>query len=178
MDELNSDAKRYLNELFQRTDGKTDAQASMFDVGAAIGLDKETAQRLAEDLIADGLLEIKTLSGGIGITAEGIDLARPAGGVRTGPGLELGDGPLLEDGDRQALDSILAEIKKSLASGTTSYDRLEEIVLDLKTIDVQLLSPRPKTAIIRAVLQSVKDGLQSIGSTGLAGQVEKLIGKQ
>ncbi len=175
MDEMNPEAIRYLNELYRCTEGKTGAQASMFEVGAAIGLEKEAARRLAEDLIAEGLLEIKTLSGGISITAEGIDLARPdeIGGALPA----LGDGPLVDDGGRQALESIISGIKKSLSSGPTPYAQLEEMVLDIKTIDIQLLSPRPKTAVIKAVLHSLKEGLQSIGSADLAGQVQKMIGK-
>lgn len=175
MDEMNPEAIRYLNELYRRTEGDTSAQASMFDVGAAIDLEKEAARRLAEDLIADGLIEIRTLSGGIGITAQGIDLARPDDGGQALVG--LGDGPLVEDTGRQALESILAEVKKSLSSGSIPYAHLEEMVLDIKTIDIQLLSPRPKMAVIKAVLHALKDELQSVGLAGPAGQVEKLIGK-
>jgi hypothetical protein len=178
MDAKDSQAERYLYELYQRTAGNAGAQVSMFDIGAAVGLEKEAARKLAEDLIADGLIEIKTLSGGIGITAEGIDMAQPAGGSGTGTNLGLGDGPLLEEKGRQALESILAEIKKSLASSPMPFARLEEMVLDIKTIDIQLLSPRPKIAVIKAVLWSLTDALQSSGASSLAKQVEKLIGKQ
>ena len=37
MNAINPEAKRYLNELYQRTEGNTGAQVSMFDVGAAMG---------------------------------------------------------------------------------------------------------------------------------------------
>jgi hypothetical protein len=177
MNAINPEAKRYLNELYRRTEGNTGAQVSMFDVGAAMGLEKEAARKLAEDLIAEGWIEIRTLSGGIGITTEGIDMAQPAGGSGAGGNLSLGDGPLLEDKSRPALERILTEIKKSVTSSPAPYARLEEVVIDIKTIDIHLLSPRPKTAVIKAVLQSLKDSLLSTGASGLAKQVETLIGK-
>jgi hypothetical protein len=176
MDTVNPDAERYLKELYQRTQGKTGAQVSMFDIGEAVGLEKESARRLAEDLIAEGLIEIRTLSGGIGITSEGIDMAQPTGGSGTGAHRQLGDGPLIEEKSRLALESILAEIKKNMASSPTPYSRLEEMVLDLKTIDTQLLSPRPKTAVIREVLRSLKDGLAASGAAVLAADVARFIG--
>lgn len=177
MDAINPESVRYLNELYQRTEGDAGAQVSMFDVGAAMGLEKEAARRLAEDLIAEGLIEIKTLSGGIGITAQGIDIAQPAGGIGAGTKLDLGNGPLLEEKGRQALEHVLTEIKNSLASGPAPYARLEEMVMDIKTIDIQLLSPRPKTAVIREVLRSLQDGLAVSGAAGLAAEVEKTIGE-
>jgi len=176
MDASDSQAERYLNELYQRTAGNAGAQVSMFEIGAAVGLEKEEARKLAEDLIADGLVEIKTLSGGIGITAEGINMAQPAGGSKVGASLELGDGPLLEEKGRQALESILNEIKNSLASSRAPYASLEEMVLDIKTIDIQLLSPRPKIAIIKEILRSLKNGLDTSGASTLALKMEKMIG--
>ena len=176
MDAINPEAEQYLNELYQRTAGDAGAQVSMFDIGAAVGLDKEASRRLAEDLIADGLIEIKTLSGGIGITARGIDMAQPASRIGSGKHLDLGDGPLLEEKGRQALERILVEIKNSLASSSIPYARLEEMVIDIKTIDVQLLSPRPKTAVIKEVLRSLKDGLADSGAADPAAEVEKMIG--
>lgn len=177
MDAISTDAEQYLSELFRRTEGNVGAQVSMFDVGAAMGLEKEAARRMAEDLIAEGLVEIKTLSGGIGITAQGIEAAQPAGEMGAGPQLDLGSGPLLEQTGRAALEHILAEIKNNLASAPTPYALLEEMVVDIKTIEVQLLSPRPKISIIRKVLYSLKDGLDASGSDALAGKLAKIAGE-
>ncbi len=176
MDAITPEAERYLNKLYQLTEGNAGAQVSMFEVGAAVGLEKEAARRLAEDLIAEGFVEIKTLSGGIGITAQGIDTAQPAGRIGAGTTLDLGNGPLVEENGRQTLERLLDEIKNSLASGATPYGRLEEMVMDIKTIEIQLLSPRPKTAVIREVLRSLQDGLAVSGAATLAAEVEKMIG--
>ena len=176
MDALSTDAERYLLELCRRTEGNCSVQVSMFDIGAAIGLEKEAARKLAEDLIADGLVEIKTLSGGIGITAQGLEAAGPVAGFGPAADLNLGKGPILEDKGRQALETVLADIKAGLAANAGSYPRLEETVIDIKTIDVQMLSPRPKTAVIKEVLRSLQASVKQAGGSELAARLDKMIG--
>jgi DNA-binding IclR family transcriptional regulator len=176
MDALETQAERYLDELFKQTAGKVDNQVSMFDIGAVMGLEKEAARRMAEDLIAEGLVEIKTLSGGIGITPEGIEMAQSMAGGNAGAELTLGKAPVLEEQGRRSLDTVLIAIKNHLAKTPTTFDRLEEVVIDIKTIEVQMLSPRPKTAVIRAVLSSLTEGLRAEGAPILVDNLEKLSG--
>jgi len=52
---------------------------------------------------------------------------------------------------------------------------LEELLADLKTIDVQLTSSRPKTKIIRECFQSIIDVLQKIDANELVNQAKALI---
>jgi hypothetical protein len=169
-------AERYLFELWQRSQGDAQTQVSMFETGAAIGLEKDAARRLAEDLIAEGLVEIKTLSGGIAITEQGIAAIGAASGNPSAD-LSLGRGPILEDKGRQALEQILTAVKNHIASAPRPYASLEELLIDIKTIEVQLLSPRPKTEVIRSVLCALRDGLQSCGAAELAGQLDRLTAK-
>jgi uncharacterized protein (DUF2267 family) len=63
-----------------------------------------------------------------------------------------------------------------LAKTPTTYERLEEMVIDIKTIEVQLLSTRPKTAILRAVLGSLKEALHAAGASALADDLKEMIG--
>jgi hypothetical protein len=176
MDALETQAERYLDELFKQTAGKMDIQVSMFDIGAVIGLEKEAARRMAEDLIAEGLVEIKTLSGGIGITPQGIEMAQSRAGGTAGVELTLGSGPVLEEQGRRSLDTVLIAIKNHLAKTPTNFDRLEEVVIDIKTIEVQLLSPRPKTTVIRAILSGLTEALRAEGASILVDNLEKLSG--
>jgi hypothetical protein len=176
MEAISTEAQHYLHELCRRVQGDAAAQVSMFDVGAAMGLEKEAARKLAEDLIAEGLVEIKTLSGGIGITAQGIDRVQPAGGQASDAGLDLGSGPVLGEKGRKALERIVTEVRCQLASQPIPYARLEEMVVDIKTIDLQLFSPRPKIGVIKEVLRSLQDGLENSGAVVLAGKLGKMIG--
>jgi hypothetical protein len=173
---MDSQAEKYLDELFKLTEGKVDTQVSMFDIGAVLGLEKEAARKLAEDLIAEGWVEIKTLSGGIGITPMGLEAARGMTGDESGAVLTLGDAPVLEPQGRRMVDTVLTAIKGHLAKSPTGFDRLEEMVIDIKTIEVQLLSPRPKTAIIRSVLRSLSEGLREQNASPLAVDLDRMIG--
>ena len=167
----------FLIELYQMTDGDTSVQKSMFEIGEAIGLPKEEAGKLAEEVIGRGWAEVKTLSGGIGITAEGIDAARLHGISGTGSaGARLGTGPTLNEQDRQIVEQLLDVTRSAVAAAKSNYDHIEEMVTDIKTIEVQLLSPRPKTAVVKAVLDGMCATLSGMGSKEIAERIEQLIG--
>jgi hypothetical protein len=173
----NPDGKRYLEELYVQTGGKTEIQVSMFDVGKGIGLEKSEAGLIAEELIIDGLAELKSLSGGVGITLQGVAMLQ---GTEGGPvfdesGLQLGNGRILEDMGRQAVENVLADIRGSIVCAQTTIGNLEEVIADIKTIETQMLSPQPKTAIIREVLRSLHQVLDELKAGPLAEHVNALI---
>ena len=179
MDPNGPEAQIYLTELYHLTAGDLNAQVSMYDVGDALNMDKTDAGKLAEDLIGNGLVEVKTLSGGIGITALGIEKVQAAGlagDVATGA-LSLGNGSVLEAEGKQAVATVLQDIRSALGRQNAPYDRIEEIVIDIKTLEVQLLSPSPKTAIVREVLRSMGQSLGSAGCTELSDTIDKMITK-
>jgi hypothetical protein len=166
----------YLLALYQSTAGNPSVTKSMYEVGAALGQEKQEAQKTAETLIGKGWVEIKTLSGGIGITAEGIDRAQQAGAGPSGDGDRLGAGPLIDDTDRKTLAKVLEGLKADVAKLTTDYGRLEEMIMDIKTIEVHLLSPRPKTAVIKALLHALNALLAKAGDPRGAARIERLLG--
>ncbi len=168
--------RAYLLELYQRTQDDTSSQVSMFDIGAAVGLDKTQAGKMAEDLIGQGWVEVKTLSGGIGITAEGITAARASGAkTSSAAGLQLGTGPVLDENSQKAVERIFENIRMRVPDLKGGYNRIEEVVVDIKTVETQLLSPHPKTAIVREVLRSLQSTLESAGINDLAGDLKKMV---
>lgn len=175
MDSSGLEAKNYLLELYKMTTGNVSAQVSMFEVGTAIGLEKVVAGKIAEDLIGSGLVEVKTLSGGIGITDRGVEEAQAAGGAPTAEaGLDLGTGPVLEENGRDAVAILLKEIQTWISQNSPPYPQVEEMIIDIKTIEVQMLSPRPKTATIREVLRSLQSTLKTAGSLDLSKTIGKM----
>lgn len=174
----NETQKAFLLELYRSADGAAGVQRSMHAVGAAIGLDKEHAGKTAEDLIGKGWVEIKTLSGGIGLTAEGIETAQQegaGGGSGAGPLSKLGQALLLAESERAAVEKMLAEIRQSISGLKTEYAQLEEMVLDVKTAEVHLLSPRAKTAVIREVLRALQPALARAGAKEAADRIGRMI---
>jgi hypothetical protein len=168
--------RQFLSELIRCTQGDLQAKISMYEVGAALGLGKTDAGKLAEEVIAEGWAEIKTLSGDIGLTPDGIAASGAnAAGSEAPLGLSMGNGPVVQNDGLPAVEQILEQIQERLNGLSIPYDTLEEMVMDLKTARVQLLSPKPKTAIIKEVLRSLGDAMQNAGADDTAAQIQAMI---
>ena len=109
-------SKSFLTELYQQTKGDMQSQVSMHEVGAAIGLAKGEAGARAEELMVAGLVELRTLAGGISITPEGLaalGMAVPSPPVAKSD-LRLSSGPVVSAADRRLLEGLVEEIKQDL----------------------------------------------------------------
>ncbi|MEJ2476043.1 MAG: hypothetical protein P8Y40_00790 [Desulfobacterales bacterium] len=178
--ELDENGRTFLLSVYNHTKGDTTAMVSMYDVGSELGIDRTAASRLAEDLMGWMMLEIRTLSGGIGITAstvaeiEASGLGEPNPQVRT---LCLGTDPVISTDVRQAVERVADALKQQVGSIGLPFDALAEVMADLKTIDAQLDSSHPKTAIVSACFQSLKNTLDHAGAQNCAGLVAGLLGE-
>ncbi len=170
---IDNDTERsFLIQLYTITGGDPAAKTTMKDVGAAIGLDKEQSGKVAEELIGKGYVEIKTLSGGIGITSEGVETARAQGAAPVGgSGARLSDRPTLNDDDRQTVNGIVSDTKQAVSKLKSDYTGLEQMVIHIKTIEVYLLAPKPATSVIKALLTALKDEFEQSGAKDIAGSI-------
>ena len=166
----NPQATQFLLEVYRLTQGDESVQVATTDAGAAMGLDKEAAGKLSEICIGEGWVAIKTLSGGIGITPDGVAAARAAGGQAQAAGgpITIGNGPVVDADGRGAVETLMNTIQRHLASTTTPYPQIEEMVMDLKTLEIQMCSSRPKTAIVREILRSLQNSLEKGGAGQIA----------
>jgi len=174
MSTVSQEEKRFILELHNMIGADIDAQVSMYDVGASLGMDKGATTGMSQDLMIEELLELKTLAGGIGITKKGLELLRKEGliaGSAAEQLVRLSKGPILNGQDREEVEKLLTEIKTGAFPTSVGYPQLEELVIDIKTLESQMLSPRPKTAIIRAVLSS----LLPVLSTGESDKIPEKI---
>ena len=138
MDVDSPQLKAYLYKLYEMTHADPAAQVSMYEVGEALGVENDEAGQMAETLFMGGHAELKTLSGGIGITLMGMDALGVTPAVA--PGLEtpaLGNEIVLTDPDRNHVDTLLGDIKSGMASAKAEYQVLETLVMDIKTIEVE-----------------------------------------
>lgn len=156
--------QNYLERLCLMSDGDVSKEVSMYEIGASMGLDRPEAGALAEELIIDGYAELKNLTGGISITTAGLrQLNQDTGGpgVEQGEGqFVLGDAEVLTPEGVEAVESLVEEISRVVGESSFAYAQVEELVIDLKTLRTQLLSNRPKTDIVRAILSSLAKPLQ------------------
>lgn len=114
-DEIDITGQQFLIQLFEQTKGDSTVQVSMYDIGDQLGLERDSASAVAQELIGSMLVEIRTLSGGIGISADGSQMARKLIGPMAPAGSEvvkLDDTPLVNSGGRQAVEQIVSRAKK------------------------------------------------------------------
>jgi hypothetical protein len=178
--ELDETGQQFLIQLFEQTGGDPSAQVSMYDIGAGLGLARDSASRVAETLIGLQLVEIRTLSGGIGISTDGASEVRrlvgsaPAAGDSPG---RLTDQPIMDSTSCRGVELVAGAVKSRAGNLGLDFDGLSEMMADLKTIDAQLGSSRPKTAIIRECLLSLKDVLEGSAETEILLKVKGLLGE-
>ncbi len=177
--ELDETGQQFLIQLFEQTSGDPSVQVSMYDVGQTLGLDRDTSSRVAETLIGLQLVEIRTLSGGIGISTDGANEVKRlmGGGSLTGgsPG-KLSDQPVMDPNSCQGVEQAAGELKSQAGNLGLDFDSLSELMADLKTIDAQLGSSRPKTAIIRECLRSLKEVWEGWAEREILVKIRGLLG--
>jgi hypothetical protein len=175
--ELNEPDRQYLTRLFEQTGGQTSRQVSMYDVGAGLGWEREAASQAAQDLMAAGLVEIRSLSGGIALSTAGAQALTaamaPESPAQARP--RLGTGRILDPTACQAVEQLCNGIKAQAGALGLDFDSLAELVADLKTVNDQLGSPRPKTAIVRESLGSIEGVLKRFAGNNHLADIRALI---
>jgi len=178
--ELSETGQQFMIQLFEQTRGEQSVQVSMYDIGDLLGFERDAASRVAQELIGLQMVEIRTLSGGIGISAVGSEMVQGLIGplaANVGEFAKLGSQLLLNSASRQALEQVISEIKDNTGTLGLDFDSLSELMADLKSIDAQLGSSRPKTAIIRACLHSISGVVKGTTNNSLYGRISGLLGE-
>lgn len=170
------EARTFLEQLYSQTEGDMNHQVSMYDIGATLGLEKSEAGSLAEMLFMQGFAELKTLSGGIGITLQGISALGKKADADNSDGYVLGPHRILTQEDREAVEEMIDAVKNLVPDTNLVYDRMNELIIDIKTIEVQLLSENPKTNIIRELLNSIADNLAEKSAPGISDKIRVMTG--
>jgi hypothetical protein len=177
--ELDESGQNFLLSLYRETNGDTSIQISMYDIGTELGLERSEASKLTEELMGWSLVELRTLSGGIAITDSAIKEIEERGYGNAGAGettVSLGSEKIVSDEGRQAIKLVSGEIKQTAGRLGLLYETLSELMTDLKTIDTQLESTRPKTAILRECFQSIKSLLDKAGDKEDVRRIDALLG--
>lgn len=175
LNELKEEDRCFLVEMFRRGDDDPLASVSMHEIGERLKIDRQKSSHISEVLISFGLVDLRSLSGAIALTAEGRQAARAIQATGGQDGFTLGRGPLLDDVRRQAVETITTDLKQQTGELGLDFDALNELNADLRTIETQLASPRPKTAIVRACFQSIRDVLKSADDAQAVGTINVLL---
>ena len=178
-DDVDMIGRQFLIQLFEQTKGDTGVQVSMYDIGDKLGMDRDSSASVAQELIGSMLVEIRTLSGGIGISEDGSQMAKELIGPTPSTGdtsIKLDDTPILNTSGSEAVEQIGSEIKNLAGKLGLDFDTLNELMADLKTIDAQMGSSRPKTAIIKACLGSILNVIRQTGDSKISDRIQSLLG--
>jgi hypothetical protein len=176
LSDLDTTARDFILELHRSTEGNTDAQVSMYTIGEAFGLDRDASTTVAEDLMAQGLVEIRTLAGAIGLSDQGADLMADGRDTGGGDGLRLGTASPLTPFQCEGVDALLTQLKSELGRSGLAFEALSEMIADIRTIETQMTSPNPKTAIIRECFMSLQQTAAANRQTQWQRLVEGLLG--
>jgi len=178
-DEPDETGLEFLIQLFEHVKGDPSVQASMYEIGELMGLDRDTASRVAEDLIGQQLIEIRTLSGGIGISADGAGKAQSLVGA-AGAGdqkiAKLDDSLVLDGNAADCVNAFIDELKSRAGALGLGFEDLTDLMADLKTIDAQMASSHPKTAIIRECFGSIQAALEKADDKEIMVKVKAFLG--
>jgi hypothetical protein len=151
-------SRQFLDTLYAQTGDDADAQISMYDLGASIGQERDQSRITAEDLMAEGLLEIRTLSGGVALSEAGRALFNKNKAAKTAAeDNRLGQNTPLDQRQRDLVDTTLTRFKSEIGDQELAYEALTEIMADIRTIEAQLVSPRAKTPVVRACLEGLRE---------------------
>jgi hypothetical protein len=69
----------------------------------------------------------------------------------------------------------LEAIKNAVGRNNVTYPQMETVVMDIKTIEIQMLSPQPKTAVVREVFLSLQQTLDAMNMTDQASAIQKML---
>ena len=150
-------AHQFLVSLHQHIEGDLQQAASMYELGAAMGLVRDEAGNMAQELMASGYVEVRTLAGDIGLTDSGLELVAggEAGADMPDGAVGLGDDELLSPRAGEAVERLTTEIKFNIPTLCKDFEAMSQWTAELQCLQIQLAAPFPKTAVTRALLQSL-----------------------
>lgn len=171
----------YLQQLYNYTNGDASVQVSMYAIGEGIDLDRDASSQVAQTLIGLNYVEIKTLSGGVCISPDGVAAIEGAGGGTAGSSVGgsqgLSNARVLSQADLEAVNQVSEFMKGQAGTLNLDFEGLSELLADLRTIDAQLSSSRPKTEVVRACFKSIEATMDALGHKEACSRLRALIGE-
>ena len=169
IDNMDENSFNFMTKLVGKTGADTSIAVSMYEIGAELGLDKESSRRTAEDVIGRHLVEIKSLSGSVCLTDSGLEAAEKLGIPvsslpDTGPGGDIAESvkvrgtdrelKILDPGAAAELRGLAAELVKTVApSGDNRAETTRAV--DLSGLIAQLELDQPRAGVITELLLSL-----------------------
>lgn len=181
LDEKKANRFRFLNALYESTDGRTNAYVEMWPIGQSIGLSAEETSDVLDYLVNEGLAKHVYMGGGIGITHAGVRavekaLSEPTKPTQYFPAIfnitnvhaPMTNSPILQGGHSSvqsvqlpaaalpALTDFVNGLAAALPSSGLSVETRKELEAELASIRAQIASPKPKAGMVVEGLRSIR----------------------
>ncbi|MCG8573368.1 MAG: hypothetical protein MI810_00670 [Flavobacteriales bacterium] len=176
----------FLKLLYEVTEGQENCMVNMWELGKELKLSKADTSSIFDYLSGQGLIQSMALGGGMRITHEGIveiekALTKPDEPTEYFPPINIIQvnemkGGVIQQGTNGSSISIVSKdnvdeienylscLSQFLKEISLDTEFKSEISADIETIRQQNKSPKPKKAILKESLKSIKTALE--GATG------------
>ena len=142
---LNNPSLTFLKTLYRLIDPNPNGSISMYDVGAEMDLDRDASNQTAQELMGDGLVEVRTLAGAIGITPAGLNLLITNSDAAPTEDVRLGTDGVTSPEAKAVLQQIADHLQKASPRWNAGENDRAELLADLETIRAQMVRPSRKT---------------------------------
>jgi len=140
------------------------ADTNMWAIGEALGLDRNQTQDLFMDLAAEGLVEIKSLSGTVLLTEEGRNTAGEPG-PDSSPMDSLG-----------GLAGFITSFEASLDGLGLDTQIRQDLEVDISTLKGQIARSKKLPAVLEATFEAVKEALSRVPGTAASDLIRSIDG--
>lgn len=186
------DRFRFLNRLYERTEGDSMALEDMWEIGTELGMSSLETERAVEYLVGEGLATHRGIGGVIEITHAGVvevegALSQPEKPTHYFPpvvnilhvqsmvGSQIQQGnhgstqsQAVTQNELDAVRELTAALRQKLASLPLTKETKQEAEAELQTVEAQLRSSKPKIAILQESLRTLRHLIEGVASNALA----------
>jgi hypothetical protein len=202
LEDKKKDRFLFLKKLYDTTDGNSGYIVDMWELGSELEFNREKIHNLVDYLTDEGLLEPKTLGGGISITHYGIveiedSLTHPDSSTdhflpinvihienMTNSAIQQGASHSTQtinfNADKsEDLKKIIFEIENIKEQITLDRLVFDELVSEIDTLKSQIKSPKPKSIIVTESLRTIRSILEGVAGNAatplIIGMIDNMI---
>jgi len=182
---------QFLKRLYELSGGDKFKSFEMFEIGKELGFDKKLTANIAQYLEGEMLIEYIAFGGIIAITHNGIveveeALSNPDEPTEHFPALNIiSVGQMVNSQIQQAspqsiqlitidqskineIKQFLSELKKSIDQLGLIKEQVTELQSEIKTIEAQITSSKPKSIILTESLKTIRNILEGVAGGFIA----------
>lgn len=187
-----SDRFRFLLKLYEETNGAKHAMVPMFELGSELGLSRDETENIVDYLIGEGLAKHRALGGILGIEHQGVieiekALSAPEketqyfppvnilnvqnmvnSQIQQGAHASTQTQSLISSQGVEQLEAFLAEFRRHFDNLPLGADDKKSASADMQTLYAQIESGKPKVAIVKESLRSIRSILEGVTANVVA----------